>query len=76
MRILDQFSAPGTFTPTSLNGYFALQLAKRLSDQANVSSSYAQLCEHFSEDHLLSVYRAEVAAGPHNLAARFRGHFH
>ena len=75
MNILDRFSTQATFTPASLDDYFALQLARRLNDSSNVSC-YVQLCGRFGKDHLLSVYRTEIAAGELDLAARFRSHFH
>ncbi len=75
MNILDRFSTQDTFTPASLDDYFALQLARRLNDSSNVSC-YVQLCGHFGKDHLLSVYSTEIAAGELDLAARFRSHFH
>jgi hypothetical protein len=75
MSILEQFRGHSAFTPTNLNEFFALQLARRLNDVSN-AEWYVPLCEQFGTDHLLSVYRSEIAAGEVNLAERFKLHFH
>ena len=75
MIILEQFPSHGIFTPTNLNEFFALQLARKLNDASN-AGWYVPLCEQFGTDHLLSVYRSESVAGEVNLAARFKLHFH
>jgi hypothetical protein len=75
MSILDSFSTRPGFTPSSVNDYFALQLARKLGDPSNISC-YVQLCVRFGKDHLLRAYSAEHATGGPNLAERFRRHFH
>jgi hypothetical protein len=74
MSILDKFPNRDAFVPSTLNQYFALQLARKLGDTDNVSA-YVSLAEIFSQDHLLSVYRQVVASDTTDTANRFRSHF-
>ena len=71
MSILDKFVRSTAFVPTSVNEYFALQLARILNDELNLSY-YLHVCDHFSQDHVLSVYRQIAAKSAVPAAERFR----
>ena len=71
MSILDKFVRSTAFVPTSVNEYFALQLARVLKDESNLSF-YLQLCDHFSQDHVLNVYRQVSANSAVPPAEQFR----
>ena len=53
--ILDQILKEEQFAPTSTQEYFALQLARRLSDDAAVKL-YVRYVEHHSPNHLLHIF--------------------
>jgi hypothetical protein len=53
--ILDQMLQPEPFIPSSVNEYFALQLARRLDDDAAVRL-YLHYVEHHPTNHLLNIY--------------------
>ncbi len=61
MSILDKIPDQAGFVPNSLNEHFALQLARKLNDLKSIGR-YVYLAEHFSQDHLLSVYRRALAS--------------
>lgn len=71
MSILDKFVRSASFVPTSANEYVALQLSRHLQDESNLAF-YLQVCNHFSQDHILSVYRQAVASSTAPAAERFR----
>ena len=66
--ILDQMLGLKQFTPRSAEEYFALQLARRLSDEAAVKL-YLHYVEHHSPNHLLHIFH-QVKAHP-DAAHRF-----
>ena len=74
MSILDKFPNRGAFVPSTLNQYFALQLARKFGDTDHISA-YVVLAETFSLDHLLVVYRRFAASDANDAANRFRSHF-
>jgi hypothetical protein len=53
--ILDQMLQPEQFIPSSVDEYFALQLARRLDDDAAVGL-YLHYVEHHHSNHLLNIY--------------------
>jgi hypothetical protein len=53
--ILDQMLQPEQFIPSSVDEYFALQLARRLDDDAAVRL-YLHYVEHHPSNHLLNIY--------------------
>jgi hypothetical protein len=71
MTILDKFVRSAAFVPTSVNEYFALQLARILKDESNLSF-YLQVCDHFSQDHVLNVYRQVTTDSAVSAAEQFR----
>ena len=74
MSILDKFPKRDAFVPDTLNQYFALQLARKCGDTDHISA-YITLCDIFSQDHLLSVYRRIAASHANDAASRFRSYF-
>jgi hypothetical protein len=53
--ILDQMLQPEQFIPSSVDEYLALQLARRLDDDAAVRL-YLGYVEHHPSNHLLNIY--------------------
>ena len=60
--ILDQMLQPEQFIPSSVDEYFALQLARRLDDDTAVRL-YLHYVEHHPSNHLLNIY-SNVKAHP------------
>ncbi len=71
--ILDRVAAARRgFRPETPQEFFALQLARKLADEASVRS-YVTLANQFSEDTLTQVYREAMGHGlGSDLAERFR----
>ena len=59
--ILDRMATPlREFRPETTQEFFALQLARKLKDTANVRS-YVALTERFSEETLIEAYREALS---------------
>jgi hypothetical protein len=54
--ILDQIRQSSQFSPTTVEEYLALQLSRRLSDEAAVVR-YLQYIAHYTIDHLLELFQ-------------------
>ena len=64
------------FRPRSVGEFFALQLARRLADEANVDQ-YARLAENHPRDLILRAFaRANKKAGGATVANRFEEEIH
>ena len=71
MTILERVARSAAFTPATVEAYFALQLAKRLGDEANIPW-YLRLLEQNTMERLTSAL-LQVHAGPKDdHAERFR----
>jgi hypothetical protein len=65
-RITNQTLPSQQFTPTTVEEYLALQLAKRLSDEQGVRR-YIRYTEHYPAKHLLHlVHQASQESDPAN----------
>jgi len=62
--IFDQVIEPQQFTPTTVDEYVALQLAKGLGDELAVTR-YVHYVSHYTIEHLLDLfYRAKRTPEP------------
>lgn len=62
--MLDHMLQPQQFTPTNTAEYVALQLSKRLGDEASVSR-YVQYLAHHSVEQLVRLfYQAKRSSSP------------
>ncbi len=73
INILDRMTSErSSFRPETTRDYFALQLARKLNDLANVHS-YVLLADAYPEDFLIRVYRDTLDKGlGAGMAERFR----
>ena len=71
-NLLDRIgSKESPFRPQSVSEFFALQLARKLDDEANIGR-YARLVENHSRDVILrALARAKKKAGGATVANRF-----
>ncbi len=57
MSILDKFKTQGaSFSAGSIQEYFAIQLARKLKDEANIHF-YVQICQNHAPEQVLAAYR-------------------
>jgi hypothetical protein len=54
--ILDQIRQSSQFSPTTVEEFLALQLSKRLSDEAAIVR-YLHYVAHYSVEHLLDLFQ-------------------
>ncbi len=71
MKILDLVARNRICTPTSVNEYFALQLARRFSDTEN-ADWYRRIAGRYAITTLLGAYRQAVKVHGAGAAQRFR----
>jgi len=74
MTILELVGKRDSFVPSSVDEYFALQLAKRLGDAENAHQyvRYTSSCNH---ERLLVMYQEAISSSPENASARFHSSF-
>jgi len=71
MNILESVARTAAFTPATTDEYFALQLAKRLGDEANLQWHLRQP-DHYTQEHLLSTMQRTRAGPTATRAERYR----
>jgi hypothetical protein len=71
MTILELLTPPKQYLPTTVSEYFALQLARRLSDEES-ASWYRGVAEKHPLAHVLGFYRQAIELGPISAKERFQ----